>query len=994
VLERVGKTVSGWFTSETFVKWLTVAVGWLANFIGATEDAESNATAWKNTLTFTAKILAVITAAMVTHVGWQQLVALWDKRNTEASMLYNIATKARAFTEGASIVVSQLYAATTMLLTGNVRGASQAIRVMTNVMKTTPWGFLISAVTALTVGYFAFKDSIDKTATAQDSFAKQQKKLADQLGKQTSRTKAHLLTLVNVINDTNVSLATRKKAYEGLIKIAPEFSGLIIKEGKEVTGLLAVYSNYVKALDQVARAKGLAKLNESNIENELAATQKLYNAETKLSNTRKEYNEFLKTDARQRSHARWADLKKEYEADKEAVKLARGKVNNAKKIVKETNDFKTSEVKAIEDRIKNGEKLLSVLEKQYGKETALHSSRGKKVTMQVQANKAALNAIIGSTAVPTDEPKSNYNIPAGDEKVKTKKGKEVKDLKNSLKLENQAKQNETLLKLSQQLEDDRINAMQDGYAKELLIENNRYQREIEDLDRQKVHADELLKMDKEVAKAKESKDNTKSAYLLEIKKGKLALHNNKLALIEEKGAMAILDKKKQAYETEKLLRETKYNEELAALGNNQIAKEALTKKHQEESLTADETFLKDSLEQLKTIVAQGDFNGIDLKLLTPEQIKEFEQLANEAGLKLSELIGKKQELSGGETKGNKNLGKMAALGLGTNTDIFGFSMENWAVFEDNIAKGTAGIYEMAVAVKALVNVWSKYDQFVSANENAQLDKFVKANDQKKVALKKRFDNGLITENDYNKKVKKLDDEVAEEKFQVELAQAKRKKAISITETIVNTAVSIMQGYAQLGPIGGTIAAVLLGTIGALQVSAIESQPLPTKGYEEGLYPEYVKRQQDGKVFKSKYGGKTKSGLVTDTSHFLVAENGPEMVIDNKAWKQMNPDVKDALIRDLRGIKGFEDGFYNNEFKRYEVPATSSTQSTTTPTATNNNSDQLIQSLMGVIAENTLVMKELRDNGVEGKFYKNDLKSAEILQDSIKDFNTLRNNAKK
>jgi hypothetical protein len=28
----------------------------------------------------------------------------------------------------------------------------------------------------------------------------------------------------------------------------------------------------------------------------------------------------------------------------------------------------------------------------------------------------------------------------------------------------------------------------------------------------------------------------------------------------------------------------------------------------------------------------------------------------------------------------------------------------------------------------------------------------------------------------------------------------------------------------------------------------------------------------------------------------VAENGPEMVIDNKAWTQMDPAAKEALVR--------------------------------------------------------------------------------------------------
>ena len=181
---------------------------------------------------------------------------------------------------------------------------------------------------------------------------------------------------------------------------------------------------------------------------------------------------------------------------------------------------------------------------------------------------------------------------------------------------------------------------------------------------------------------------------------------------------------------------------------------------------------------------------------------------------------------------------------------------------------------------------------------------------------------------------------------------------------------------------------VVGALGAMQLATVLSTPLPAKGYESGLYPEYVKREQDGKTFKSSYQGKMRSGLVSKTSHFMVGENDKlEMVIDNKAWTQMDPAVKDALVRDLRGIKGFEQGFYNQDLKRYEVPASSSAP------ASSNNDSQLLQMVLAVVAENTAVMKDLRDKGVVGKFFKNDLQSAKNIQDSISDFNDLRNKSK-
>jgi hypothetical protein len=54
----------------------------------------------------------------------------------------------------------------------------------------------------------------------------------------------------------------------------------------------------------------------------------------------------------------------------------------------------------------------------------------------------------------------------------------------------------------------------------------------------------------------------------------------------------------------------------------------------------------------------------------------------------------------------------------------------------------------------------------------------------------------------------------------------------------------------------------------------------------------------------------------------------------------------------------------------------------------------LQMMLALVSENTAVLKDLRDKGVIGKFFKNDLQSAKNIQDSINDFNELRTKAKK
>src|SRR5690606_12925634 len=57
-------------------------------------------------------------------------------------------------------------------------------------------------------------------------------------------------------------------------------------------------------------------------------------------------------------------------------------------------------------------------------------------------------------------------------------------------------------------------------------------------------------------------------------------------------------------------------------------------------------------------------------------------------------------------------------------------------------------------------------------------------------------------------------------------QAVFNKAMSIADIGFNTAVSIMKGYADLGPIGGSVFAVLASILGTVQTATVLATPIP------------------------------------------------------------------------------------------------------------------------------------------------------------------------
>lgn len=939
-LEKISKRVSGWFSSESFNNWLFSMVEGFGRLIGATDDVDGAGQKWRNTLVFIAKVIAIVTAALITNVGWQKLVAIWTTRNTEATLLYTIASKARAFADGVGMIASQAFAGVMMLLRGNVVGATQAFRVMTTAMMTTPWGFILGAIAAIGTAYIMFSDSAKEAANAQSMMADNAREVEALVQKESSS----FMSLMTVVNDLTASTETRTAALNKAKEIGGEYvKGLTLENAATLQGKILIDS-YIKSLEKKAMLQVLEKRQAAIMDQ--MAEKKGKSLEEEVS-----WYDELWTQAKNFGNAGMASA----DLVVTASKRRQGSLSDLQKQL----DFTNAEMAEF---LKSNPNLIKTIG----------------VSDIEDPN-------ISDTKTGTGTEKKNPNSSQA----------EI----NKLKLDEQSKFNDLFLKQQRQLEDDKIAAMQDGYEKELMIENQRYKREIDDLNRQKVHADELAKLDEDIAKAKEAKDMTKYNALLiirkgwdkknldldaqinEIQEGKLAAHNIKLGIIQEKAAKELLDKEHEDYERSKVNRETAFNNELNALNVSDAEKKRLQEEHANKELQLDKEYLGKKLDELNRILAGEVINGIDFSLLSPE--------AKEKILKDTELVQNAiSKIQNAKT--NPDGTKEIDLGIGGgDKDILGFSQDQWEGFFKNIENGTIGVQTMTMALQLATQVFSQMDQFMTASENASLKRSETSANKKKTTLKRQLDSGMISQTQYNKKVEKIDEDLDKKKADLEYKQAKRQKIIAIAQIVASTAMAIIGIWAQFPKFDfGATAAIMSGVVGglgALQLATVLATPLPAKGYESGLYPEFVKREQDGKMFKSKYQGKTRSGLVSETSHFLVAENGPEMVIDNKAWRQMDPAVKDALVRNLQGIKGFENGKYNTEKMRYEVPATSSAP------ASSANDNQLLEMLMMVVSENTTVMKQLQENGV---FVTNkDLKSMKNLKEGIEAFDQLKSKSK-
>jgi tubulin-specific chaperone A len=970
-LQKVQNKLIGAFSSVALIDGLTNIVNWIAKVIGATDDVDGSGQRWRNTILFLAKAIAVVTAALVTNVAWQKLVVLWTTRNSQATLLYNLGVKARAVAEGVSIVATQLYAATTMALTGNIKGATQAIRVMATVMKTTPWGLLISLVVAVGVAYVAFSDEVDNATLAQQNFAE----INLEANKSIAAQKKEIETLTKIAQEKNLTDAVRIKALEKLNQLIPDNIGFLTLENIALKEGIDILKKYTDELYKNARAKAVqSKFDDL--------------AKQRLEVESKSGSEFQSGVGSFMASATGQGDSYNFKNEKEISDY----------ILKNFGDFiGKRKDKTTGATLVNKEKY-DKLFNDYMKASGLAEKKGQLDSLDTQM-KALEAELLQSTIDELGKSKTNtpgvaYSVPNPDGTTTDKAPKKYDD--SYLEAERRAR--EEAYQALMQMEANKIALMEEGYAKELALEKFNSAKKIHEIQMANEAILTLQKqLDIDLAQAIKDGDTKKitsiknqQSLLLERQKsnGNLIIQEEQLSAtrvstIQEKAANDEIKRDQEAYERAKVIRETKHNEALAALGTNAKAREALQKEFDANELIEEEKHLTALIDKFNLIVGKGKFEKFDLSLLTPEQVQQFTDEAAKIGLTLSQLIDKKNELSGkGAADGAE------ALGLGGQTDILGFTPDNWATLFSNFEKGKIGINEMVFAVQALTNMYQMYSQFLAANEQAQLERFTKVSDAKKNKLKRQLDSGYISQATYNKQVEKIDNDLAKKKADIDYKQAKRQRIIAAANIISSTAQALIGLWVNPGFPAAIPLTSIVAAMGALQLATVMTTPLPAKGYEKGLYPDYVnvRREQDGKQYRPRYAGKLKSGLVTQNSLMVAEGNKPEMVIDNRAWSRISPEVQNALIREIRGVKGFEQGYYKNN-----VMYSGSTSTTSTPSS---NSDALVEMCLSVIAQNTEAMNALKEKTFEAFVDPKKMQNIKNLKDGFKEFDNLKNRAKK
>ncbi len=198
-------------------------------------------------------VLITATATITAYTVAVKLQTLWQNNFGKASVWSTAVTKAKMLAETGAIAASQLYAAATMLLTGNIAGATQAMRIFNNTLKSSPIGLIASLVVGVGVAIWQY-NSRTKEAVAET------KKLSNVMAdaaKSVDGERAQVEMLLAVAKDEKQSKEDRIRAIQKLNEISPEYLGGLTLENINSKEAAASMKAYTDELVRNAQAKAI-----------------------------------------------------------------------------------------------------------------------------------------------------------------------------------------------------------------------------------------------------------------------------------------------------------------------------------------------------------------------------------------------------------------------------------------------------------------------------------------------------------------------------------------------------------------------------------------------------------------------------------------------------------------------------------------------------------------------------------------------------------------
>lgn len=375
-----------------------------------------------------------------------------------------------------------------------------------------------------------------------------------------------------------------------------------------------------------------------------------------------------------------------------------------------------------------------------------------------------------------------------------------------------------------------------------------------------------------------------------------AQHSRNIAKIRLGRIDASLKADEEAYKQERQALQKRHGIELAEIARSKEERRRLKQQQAAELAAFDEEYFRAALERLRQLRDEGtsafvDLEGVlrnidlDTSLLSEQDKEALLRRIREVSAEWDAVRGQIEELARPEEK--RYTFHVEEEDERKNRSIFGVAQSDWDLFFENLENGKFGAEELKVllqgvagAAEAAFEIYAGYDKMMTAKENAELRKYKKSQDAKKKSLQTRLDAGLISQQQYDDQVARMEAEYDKKQEELEIKQAKRQKAQSLGQAAIATALAVAKALPNL------VLAALAGAMGAAQIALIAATPIA--GAERGGM--IVTRAQDGRRFNAAVEPDRRGYVARPT--VITGENGLEYVVPNEAMR--NPTARPVI----------------------------------------------------------------------------------------------------
>lgn len=853
----------------------------------------------RDTLLALGKGVTVLTATYLAYVTALKLSHLWGLRTVAVSKL----KAAAVAVENAMLELAALRQA---VLNKTITTSIALQKAFNVVLKLSPWGIVLGGITLVVSALLLFSKRTDAAA-------KSQKMLNDIKKEAVSRTveqRQQINLLIAAAKDEKLSMQQRQKAVNKLNSIIPHYNAQLDATTGKYRENKKALDNYLNSLVRKYEIEGakdmLAKLGKEAAE-----------AKIELDNATKALNDAKKAGGGYSYTTSW------------------GAVGNTQQDLtnKRQGDVKSAQVK-VNDIKKQQDAILNA----YGKDLKRDAIANTQNTTPVKTVGTELDRIKNKIE---ELKKQRLTIKVGDTAGLKKIDAQIAALekrKASLEYKNSSAKS---------------GGDKAGQQAKSTFDNARRQ----ELDTEKASYNESMNQLRQqlAAKQKTREEYDNAALLLEI------AHATKVLAIEEdytqKSKNLVLKDKnekarivlaqqaneqqaKQAYQDKALAAQQKFYDTMKQLEQQGMTAQQRQKFEHDLQLSALEANYKASLdyarqhgEDEKALTAAYNKAKMQIELdwtrKTEEQKAQVrqqyglvtfeEQLAAERRRRKESfdkgLINEEeynQAISNLEQEAEEHkLQIRQQYGIATQQELYDAEMAQLKQHLDNRVI-TQEQYEEAVKQMKIAKWKESFDYYSNLFGTAikELQNAEMAN------VDAKYDAEIQAAQGNAEQVEKLEKQKANEKLKIQKKYADVNFAIQASQIIVNTAVSVMRAFSELGPIAGAIAGAMMSVAGTAQLAVANAERQKVKkmtlqgtsssssstsgtrvatGLEEGGNID-VEREQDGKHFRAEYAP-AKRGYV-DHPTVIVGE-GP--VGRSKEWVASNAALENPTVAPLIDI---------------------------------------------------------------------------------------------